>query len=241
MRNVWHLACGAFAVGGIIVACGGSSETDLFGAPNGDATGSSSSSTSSSGGDAASGSSSTSSSSGGGSSSGGSSSGNASSSGSNDAGPKTCRPSVPSDCGDGEFCKVATCNQTTGGTCTKRPKTVSQDYLPVCGCDDVTYWNPEVMAQFGVSPKAQGICAKGLACDDLTKCPDKRFCNRQLDAAGYCAAAVTLDGTCWGLPPNCPGLSNGKARPCGANPNQCKTYCEAVRAEDPWFADNNCN
>jgi hypothetical protein len=98
------------------------------------------------------------------------------------------------------------------------------------------------MASFGVSAKAAGVCPTGKACNGVSKCPDKRFCNRDLgNGNGLLCPGLTESGKCWGLPPSCPPLS-GNRRPCGANPNGCKSFCDVIRAEDPWYTDNaGCN
>jgi hypothetical protein len=113
----------------------------------------------------------------------------------------------------------------------------------VCGCDGVTYWNEAIAARFGVSVAQSGTCTASfaLSCNDLGKaCPDKRFCNKQTTANGVGICAVFTEGTCWGLPDSCPNLTGGKARPCGSSTDQCKTYCEAVKDEQPWFPDQDC-
>lgn len=239
MRKAW-LACWGFVGVGVMVACGGSSDTDLFGSSGG-SSGDATSSTSSSGSTTSS-SGTTTSSSGGGSSSGSSTSSSGSSGATKDAGEAGCRPSVASDCPQTQYCKITTCGQTGGGQCVPKPVQLTDTYDPVCGCDNVTYWNEGVMASFGVSIKVKGICPSGKTCNGINKCPDKRYCNRDLgDGNALLCPGFTESGTCWGLPPNCPPLS-GNRRPCGANPNQCKSFCDAIRAETPWYTDNaGCN
>lgn len=115
----------------------------------------------------------------------------------------------------------------------------------MCGCDGVSYWNAALAASFGVSvnpifPSAcQGGAAKG--CSNVVDCPSNRFCNYQTTASPQGVCAITTTGTCWGLPNPCPTLANGRAKEC--NTTQCKTFCEAVKAEKPWFEEdaNKCN
>lgn len=148
---------------------------------------------------------------------------------------------MPADCADGEYCKVANC-AAAGGTCTKKPV---NDPMPavVCGCDGVTYWNLELAANFGVSVKGQGVCPGGTAkaCSQITDCPAKRFCNYHTTANGAGVCAIQTTGTCWGLPEQCPNDPTPTSRPCGASINTCKSFCEAVKAEQSWVEDVDCN
>jgi len=57
------------------------------------------------------------------------------------------------------------------------------------------------------------------------------------------SCALITTGSCWGLPQQCPVLSGGRAQDCTAIGGSCATFCEAVKAEKPWFEQvaNKCN
>jgi hypothetical protein len=223
-----------FGVGAsVMAACSGAESSDLFGG----ATSSSSSNSASS--------SSTSASSGGSSS--GSTSSGASSSGSTgvvDAGPKTCRRSVPSDCAGTELCKVSTaCGDM--GVCAPRPPQ-ADNYAPVCGCDGVTYWNETIANGAGISRRADGACAPqtvGTArCGGIngTLCAGFRRCNYDVESSLSCAGAGNRLGTCWGLPDTCPPTQNPTMRRCGGG-GGCRGFCEAIKEQQPFYSDTiNC-
>src|SRR5688500_5289227 len=144
MRRAWFLACWAFVGASIALACGGSSDSGLFGS-SGDVNASSSGTTSSSG--TASSSGTTSSGGTSGTTSSGGTSGTTSSGGSSgttvvdagvDAG-RGCRRAVESDCASGEYCKVTNCADK--GVCTKKPDPNTAQGDIVCGCDGISYYS----------------------------------------------------------------------------------------------------
>jgi len=71
-----------------------------------------------------------------------------------------------SDCAATEFCEFAagTCpkrNSGAQGTCVVKPEGCTQQYDPVCGCDNKTYSNDCVRRMAGVSLKSTGACGGG--------------------------------------------------------------------------------
>jgi hypothetical protein len=129
------------------------------------------------------------------------------------------------------------------GLCAPKPDQKAQGDL-VCGCDGISYWNLELAASFGVSvnPAFPSGCQGGAAktCSGINACPTNRHCNYQTTANnGFCA--VTTSGTCWGMPSQCPNVTGGRAKQCNAD--TCQSFCEAVKAQEPWFEEqaNKCN
>jgi hypothetical protein len=65
------------------------------------------------------------------------------------------------DCEANAFCefKPGTCGETpAAGHCMERPEVCTQEFAPVCGCDNRTYGNDCERQRAGVSLKSQGEC-----------------------------------------------------------------------------------
>jgi hypothetical protein len=61
----------------------------------------------------------------------------------------------------GDFCKteVGQCDVADAqGTCSTKPQVCTEQYMPVCGCDNKTYGNACEAAAAGVNVAAAGKC-----------------------------------------------------------------------------------
>lgn len=135
------------------------------------------------------------------------------------------------DCPPGAFCEKPDC-ATPVGRC--RPRPVFCDPLPaaVCGCNGVNYWNACWRRAQGVEAQVEGECTQAAACGGSPPlpCPDgDAFCARLLPSAAACTANPV--GTCWVLPPACPGTAGGAWSPCAGG--ACADSCTAIRSQAP--------
>ncbi len=67
-------------------------------------------------------------------------------------------------CDDGEYCRfeTGTCGAADqAGLCEPIPEVCTEEFAPVCGCDDQTYPNACFAAQAGISLLHAGQCAAG--------------------------------------------------------------------------------
>jgi hypothetical protein len=192
-------------------ACGGASETDLL-TGDGGASSSSGSLPSSS------------------SSSGGASSSSSSSSGAADSGSR-CTVGNATSCPPGEYC-VGACGQT--GTCTPMPSALPTTYQPVCGCDNVLYWNSQIAAHAGMGFWTEAGSCKPIACSAENACPNDLYCGMRRNTCG------TASGLCWRVPESCPDPGTPNTGPpaleCGGN--SCRSLCEAIKQEKPFVTVN---
>lgn len=151
-----------------------------------------------------------------------------------------CQWKIDDPCGAGFYCKAAGCGM---GTC-EPIGTIEQDArMPVCGCDGVTYWNDSIAGSHGMAVSSAGECGPAATqqCGGFggLTCPAGASCNYELLNQAQCNIA-DIGGTCWAVPKVCGGgIGFGpNTRECGAP--VCKSECELIKSEVPWYLDNTC-
>jgi hypothetical protein len=112
-------------------------------------------------------------------------------------------------CASDLFCEfeAAVCSSIADGTgtCRRVPEACTQQYAPVCGCDNRTYGNDCVRQGAGVSKLHDGECRdgqEGSVCGGLAGFPCARglFCEEE---PGVCAIVVDGTGICHPQPTIC--------------------------------------
>jgi hypothetical protein len=156
------------------------------------------------------------------------------------SGGNVCQWAANDPCGKGFYCDAPGCGM---GTCKPLGKVDDAQKKPVCGCDNVDYWNAATAEVYGMAVKAAGICASPKICGGIAnlKCPQAtHFCGRILEISADCKA-VDMAGTCWGMPKTCSQLGfGGNLRDCVSPKGACKYECDAIKSGSPHYPDNTC-
>ncbi len=148
-----------------------------------------------------------------------------------------------SECPPSWTCEKAACSDATG-VCEPRPVFCPAEPLPVCGCDQVTYWNDCVRRQSG-APASLGSeeCRSGArTCNTGADCGvPNASCARIAPPPGPDAGAFcdpNAPGVCWVAPSRCePSADPLRWHLCmphnGEPPPPCVDTCIAIVSELP--------
>jgi hypothetical protein len=157
--------------------------------------------------------------------------------------PQTCGDD--GDCADTEYCKKATCNATSG-ECKTRPDTcVGTDatFVPVCGCDHMTYFSPCVAAREGINVLSDGECTDNqqptcTRADGGASCDPPRKNARCYRPRVGCGGSSPTEGVCWVLPDECPVEEKVNVYCGGSTGNaECVGLCEILDQDNAVWRD----
>jgi hypothetical protein len=132
-------------------------------------------------------------------------------------------------CDEGEYCHYlpgsmcGAADQT--GICRAFPEACDTNYLPVCGCDDMTYGNACEAAAAGVSVASEGECGTtGVACGARAgdTCAEDEYCEFPLE---HMCGAADGEGVCRPRPEACEDVYEPV---CGCDGVTYGNSCEAA-------------
>jgi hypothetical protein len=135
------------------------------------------------------------------------------------------------DCPADSYCSMASCSDAAG-VCKVAQIDCIPPEAPVCGCDNITYFNDCLRQAAGIRSFTPGQCEDNVAarCGGPLNgaCPDpSQRCARLERIHGPCPH--DLLGTCWVLPSLCPPPGTVLWDTCDEGP-QCVDTCTAIRS-----------
>ncbi len=145
-------------------------------------------------------------------------------------------------CPSGYYCDAPDCHT---GTCEPMPANDDSVEAPVCGCDEVNYWNANTAAALGMAVASSGRCNEPTECStsgtgNQPQCAGELSCARLVEEADGCLDNVK--GICWGMPDECSQIGfGGQFRECGPVIGlPCSDRCEAIKEDGVFFVDFTC-
>lgn len=135
-----------------------------------------------------------------------------------------CRSNADCDAG---FCEKANCADELGHCERRDVFCEGQKLAPVCGCDNVTYFNDCWRRQTGVPLKSATECKDQAAeCDRSSDCQNGAMCARLFAFGDRCPPGR---GLCWNAPDNCDSITDApNFIECGPTPGRCVDMCTAI-------------
>jgi len=148
----------------------------------------------------------------------------------------TCLPACAGKtCGAPDGCG-GICSPGTSCTC-------GTGLAPVCGADQLTYWNACLLQKAGVAQINVGECTSPAVCyiTIAPKCPSGAACVTLYLTETGCQDSTNGLGTCWVLPPVCPSGQAIWRQGCEvAGPGLCFERCAAIK-QGGWFVQDTIN
>jgi hypothetical protein len=154
--------------------------------------------------------------------------------------PMRCMSSK--DCTNGYYCETAYCGDPSGGTCTLPPINCdTAPYGPVCGCDNVTYFNNCLREVNGIASYTDNECMNpGCGGPDSTQCPSYATC-AQLHELPQDHCQEPEPGRCWVVPAQCPTTSSSdRWDSCSPLGSVCVDTCTAITNGGSYQRDPKC-
>jgi hypothetical protein len=144
------------------------------------------------------------------------------------AAPPPTRCVTSGDCASGYYCSMTACGAQTG-TCTLPPVVCDPTESPVCGCDNITYFNDCLRQSNGAAASTDGPCMTSpLLCGGPANagCPAPALCAQLGLSHGPCD---DVPGTCWVVPAHCPSTPPPDLwDSCDPEGSQCLDTCSAI-------------
>jgi hypothetical protein len=134
------------------------------------------------------------------------------------------------------YCSRLSCDDAAG-VCLPVPIECDAVFDPVCGCDNITYFNTCVLESYGESARHPRDCSDmnvHAPCMNDDECGDGRTCVHLFPRPDEMNCSYHF-GTCWGIPSDCDGsdMDPRKWVPCGppamGNPG-CVSTCVALQS-----------
>jgi len=152
---------------------------------------------------------------------------------------RTCQRAE--DCDLSWLCQKQSCSDALG-VCTPIPVFDDSRFMPVCGCDRITYWNDTLRQVARVAASTPGSCqADALPCTNRDDCGPFGACRQILPNINACGMPPGT-GQCWAIPNDCTSADDRPVYlPCpppagsSAPPPACLSLCQVLQTDGPYL------